>query len=144
MKRKQNVSFRGKMSYWLVMNMGPCERVTCEKMWKIPLVCAHPGEGKHGFRWTYSLRSVLMGENLTVGHSPPRVLQEGEWWLASPLTSCPEDHQAPCSCPGHVSSASQSAKVLMCVCLTEPLGGSGSWGFTLTGFPDTLRMDIHP
>ena len=40
--------------------MGPCDGVTCEKTWKIPLVCAHAGEDKQGSRGTCSLRSVLM------------------------------------------------------------------------------------
>ena len=62
----------------------------------------------------------------------------------SALASCLEDHQAPCSCPGHVSGTSQSAEVLTYVCLTEPLGGSGSRGFMFTDFPDTLHTDLHP
>lgn len=62
----------------------------------------------------------------------------------SALTSCLEDHQDPCSCPGHVSGTSQNTEVLTCVCLTEPPGGSGSRGFMFTGFPDTLHTDLHP
>lgn len=116
----------------------------CEKTWKLPLVCAHRREGKQGSRWTYSLRSVLtVRESDGRSRSFPCLTGAG-WWLVSALASCLEDHQAPCSCPGHVSGTSQSAEVLTYVCLTEPLGGSGSRGFMFTDFPDTLHTDLHP